>query len=236
MAKAAQRLKWLTLSPSQHSLLPEQIQFTLKKPFFTASVVLSYTFGDPSSARDNDQIRAFAELSAKVPLLGQLHFTIDAGSLFFGEEDRFFAFRDSEERDRAKGNYRKILASNRKIQFEASGEDRVSEVQLTAAPPAPLLVHVLVLPAFQESLETSIDDYAAHLVNGKKFQALRITRVSENTFVGRTLTVASPVDEAAFLALPWANAKSFEFDFDTKRRTISAARIQLPVVGKIEIK
>ncbi len=258
----AKRLKWLTLSPlasdntsgavgAEKSELPNDITFTIKKPFFTASVVLSYHFeASPPGASSSDQSKpttkliAHTSLEAKIPVVGKIHFSIQASSidlgLLSGTQD--FAFESCCERDEAKGNYRKTLASGNALTLESAKAGTRPEAKTRAiivTPPSPLLVHVLALPALLASRENDTEIYVAQLVNGLKIQALRLDRIAvssaKETYRGRIVSVPSELTEDEFRALSWENATSFEFDFDLAKNTIGAARVKLPIVGQIEI-
>lgn len=232
------RMKWLKLSANAESsaatALPENLKFEIKKPFFTASVVLAYELV-------GDSIKAKTKLLAKIPIYGKISYSIDAESK--PQADPFFAFESVTERDDGKGNYRKVSTQGKTLTLETSDAGAESVVQLQALdiePPAPLLVHLLALPALQQSREDGVDIYVAQLVNGAKIQALRLDRLSSNdeieSYRGRTLSSPRPLSESEFRDLSWQKAKSFEFDFDLKKNTIAAARIHLPIVGRIEIK
>ena len=50
------------------------------------------------------------------------------------------------------------------------------------------------------------------------------------------MSVPQAFDEASWAALPWATKKSFEFDWAVEKKTISAARVTVPLFGQLEIK
>lgn len=235
------QLRWLKLSAKAESLsahqLPEDLKFEIKKPFFTASVELSF------AVEGKSKITAHTKLIAKIPIYGTISYSIAAKSHALPLANSFFAFESVIERDEGKGNYRQVTTRKNLMELETSNagtEPTVKSRELKQEPPAPLLVHLLALPALQQSREEGVDIYVAQLVNGAKFQALRLDRIDSDgmkeAYRGRVLSLVSPLSEQEFRDLSWEKATSFEFDFDLQKNTIAAARVQLPIVGKIEIK
>lgn len=228
-----QSVKWLKLSPTQFTEIPD-IQFSIKKPFFTASVVLTY--------RKNaaGEVIGFAELSAKIPIKGKIGFAIEVQSS--RGASGLFAFQKCVERDEVFGNARELTAREQTLTLSKTtpAGPLTSTREISESLPAPLLVHLLALPAFIQTRSDDSQTYAAIFANGLKFQFLRLERVAQSgtkeSYVGRVLSSSDSVTEEEFFNLPWSTAKSFEFDFDTEKKTLTAARATLPLVGRLEIK
>jgi hypothetical protein len=107
--------------------------------------------------------------------------------------------------------------------------------------PVPILAHVLALPAFAQTHSADESVYAAHLMVGRRVQAMRLERKGPptdeiETYVGKLMTVGSAMSEKDFAALPWARHKGFEFDWNTTTKQLVAARFTVPIFGTLEIK
>jgi hypothetical protein len=242
-------VKWLTLSLEKFEPIPD-IQFSFKKPLFAASVVLKFTQthghlseADTRSATHIDargEVLAFASLEARVPLKGLLHYTVEALSSRAG---RVFGFSFIRESDVTGGSSREthVRTTDGRETLDVDG----AKVDVINESPAPLLAHVLTLPAFVQTHSVEETLYGAHLMMGRRVQALRLERKgrarSQNThavetYEGKLMTIAHALGEKEFEALPWATRKGFEFDWNAETKQIVAARFSVPIFGMIEIK
>lgn len=237
-------MKWLKFSSEEFEPIPD-IQVSIKKPLFAASFVLRFTqtHGHASKAEASEErgaVRGFAELQARIPLRGPLHYSIEALS---SPRPRYaFSFvRESDER------------SGRTRETQVRGDDLVVDgkaVEVTNHSGVPILTPLLVLPAFLQTHSSDEPLYGAHLLVGRRLQALRLERHGPSadkfaqtkrgpfteTYIGKLAPVSHVLEKAEWNALPWESRSSFEFDWNIETRKIEAARIHIPILGKIEIK
>lgn len=203
-------MKWLKLSSFEP--IPD-IQFSLKKPLFAASVVLHYS---PQHSR--------ASLEARVPLKGRIAYSIDVTAAAPAAGSRGghgFAFSRISERDDVKNVERVTHPSDFAFEVPANAQ---------------VLAHVQALPAFLASRDARTRTYGGWIAVGRKLQALRIDHMGGPTYAGRLIHVPEPLSETAWKALPWESKRAFEFDWSDERQTLAAARMQLPLIGKLEIR
>jgi hypothetical protein len=263
-------LKWLTLTPQTFEPIPDT-QFSLKKPLFAASVVLRFT---PSET----EVLAFTSLEARVPIKGLMHYTVEALSARAGRNFGFTYVRESDvsagttRETLVRGVARdlppvgeapvavaptarpskKYVAPVAAVAADEWLEIDGAKVEVVNESPVPILAHVLALPAFVQthSVEDDVRVYGAHLMVGRRVQALRLQRKGPaasalarskytffvETYEGKLMTVAQGLSEKDFEALPWATRKSFEFDYNVETKQLVAARFTIPIFGTIEIK
>lgn len=250
-------MKWLTLSPEKFEPIPD-IQFSFRKPLFAASVVLRFTQShghqpavDTRSATHVDapgEVRAFASLTARVPLRGPLQYEVEALS---SSALRSFGFSFIRESDVSAGRTRETHVrvvvdgvNARSSQTEVLEVDGV-KVDVINDSPVPILAHVLALPAFAQSRLGDETLYGAHVMVGRRVQALRLERMvpssakassSVETYEGKLMGVPRALGEQEFAALSWDARKGFEFDWSVETKQITAARFTVPIFGTIEIK
>ncbi len=231
-------MKWLTLSSAKFEPIPD-IQFSFKKPLFAASVVLRY------SREGSSAVRGFVSLDARIPLKGPLGYQIEALS----GAGRVFGFEFIRESDVVGGSARESRVMHAGSDAEWLEVDG-ARVDIVNESPAPIMAHVLALPAFAQTHTTDEALYAGHIMVGRKVQALRLMRIGPaadalartkydfrvETYEGRLISVPRALDEEAFQQLAWGQRTPFEFDWDVEQRKVVAARFQVPIFGKFEIK
>lgn len=233
-------MKWLTLFPERFEPIPD-IQFSFRKPLFAASVVLRFTQSHghqpavgarlATHADAPGEVHAFASLEARIPLRGPLQYEIEALS---SSDMRLFGFSFIRENDVSARRSRET-----RVHAEALDVDGVM-VDVINDSPAPILAHVLALPAFAQSYSADEALYGAHIMVGRRVQALRLERVGSSssieTYEGKLMSVPRALDERAFAALSWATRRGFEFDWNVGTKQITAARFTVPIFGTFEIK
>lgn len=233
-------MNWLELSVEKFEPIPD-ISFSIKKPLFAASIVLTY-----SRAVGAQTITASSIATAKIPIKGALRFVVDVESA----EGPTFAFSNVSERDEVGGHAREIRANGSTLVMEKSGATAPTTKKIQNDSPVPILAHLLILPAFQQSRTDQDKIYAGHIVVGTQVQAVRLERTSATadilgrtkydfhveTYEGKFMSVAHALGADDFGNLPWESKKAFEFDWDVARKTITAARFSIPIFGKLEIK
>lgn len=225
-------MKWLELSTHDFEPIPD-IQFSFKKPLFAASVVLKY-------AKHGHGLHATAEVIAKIPIKGTLHYLIEAQSARIHGE--VFSFSVVKESDVTGGNLREIHAKGSTLSIKKSSHaGAVKEsIDIINISPVSILAHLFVLPAFRRARSSHTQIYAGHLVIGAKVQALRLERVSHageiESYEGKFIHVPHAMTEHEWHKLPWSAKKGFEFDWNVEHGSIIAARFHVPIIGKIEIK
>ena len=231
-------MKWLTLSSEKFEPISD-IQFSFKKPLFAASVILRFTQSHGHGVAG--KIHAFASLKARIPLKGPLEYEIEALS---SNAERLFGFSFIRENDVSGESSRETHVRGETVEIDGVKVDVINDS------PAPILAHVLTLPAFAQSHLKDEGLYGAHLMVGRRIQALRLERKrpaahgsaptsrpsSLETYEGKLIKVPRALDEKSFNTLPWANRKGFEFDWDVDTKRIVAARFTVPIFGTIEIK
>ncbi len=224
-------MKWLELSTDAFEPIPD-IRFSWKKPLFAASVVLKYT-------KRAHGIHATAETIAKIPIKGSLHYLVEAQSAPLGE---IFAFSLVKESDLGAGSYRKIHAKGTTLSIESSSDDGDTKetVDISNLSPAPILAHVFILPAFQQTRDSRTHIYAGHVAVGAKDQALRIEKVSHlgeiESYEAKLMNVEYALTEHEWHKLPWKSKKGFGFNWHVENRTVTSASFHVPIIGQIEIK
>lgn len=226
-------MKWLTLSLENFESTPD-ISFSIKKPLLAASVVLRYE-------NRTDALYASAEARAKVPLKSALHYIVEATSK--RREFGTFSFSRIEERDETGRQERVSTTEGSTLTIAKKGQEpRATEIRNES--PVPILAHLFVLPAFQQSRESQTRTYAGHVAIGARLQAVRIERRpprdkrigAVETYELKFVSVLHAVNEEAWLALPWDAKSGYEFDWDIAGRSIAAARFRLPIFGELEIR
>jgi len=235
-------VKWLELSSEKFEPIPD-IQFSLKKPLFAASVVLSFSrlIGHTSGP-----LHAKAELRAQIPLKGPVYFNVEV----VGRDDRTsIAFGKIWERDVSKnhGRYFESHVSNYTIKNSSKlgPSDEVSDsaeksIEVVNESPARLLAHLQVFEAFRQSYVVGESLYGGYIALGSRLEALRFDRVSLDseaaTFEVRSMRVSKMLNEREWNELRWHERKPFEIVYDSTAKTLTAARFHVPILGKIELK
>ncbi len=229
-------MKWLELSLEKFEPIPD-ISFAVKKSLFAASVVLKY-----SRAVGSSSIEATAEAQTRIPIKGELKYRVQAVFMQPQSAKDIFSFSTVIERDVTAGSSRKIEAQGSALKITKSRVDGASEkqIEIQSDSPVPILAHLFILPAFQQSRDETTDLYGAYISVGANIQAVRLQRIGKSadveTYVGKFMTVPRALDTAGWSALPWDSKKSFEFDWVVGQKTIGAARVTVPFFGQLEIK
>ena len=267
-------MKWLTLSPDKFEPIPD-IQFSLKKPLFAASVLLRYTQVPAQDGDARNEVLSYTSLEAQIPIKGPMHYTVESLSSRAGRNFGFTFVREGDvaggtvRETHVRGIARELPAGDAAPVVEAAptrSKKYVSPAAAIAADewleidgaklevlnesPVPILAHVLALPAFAQTHSTDESVYAAHLMVGRRVQAMRLERKGPaaealartkdaffiETYVGKLMTVGGAMSEKDFNALPWGRHKGFEFDWNVETKQLVAARFTVPIFGTIEIK
>ena len=228
-------MKWLTLSSEKFEPIPK-IEFSFKKPLFAASVVLDYS-------RKAGPLVAHAELRARIPLKGDVHYSVDVVGRDLGH---LFAFARVSERDELTTLGREFVSEKTSYVIRTVGNHEARPgkaeqvVNVVNESPAQLLAHLQTLPAFQQAHARDESLYGGYIAIGARIEALRIERVGDATAVEnyevRTMRVPRMLNEKQWSSLAWETRTAYGFKFDVAKKTLTAASFNLPIIGKIEIK